>query len=521
MYRVALIVKRSGAPHFSLLVTPSPPPPPPHNEDDAPLCDLPWAAAVARPASSEAEAQLDSCPVARVVHCALHNIGIMGLDAADAVCRLKAQLPPIWELMQPWKYWKFVEEPEYGPGPSIHTIFFMTDLSLEGVLPTGAGQWLNSGDAWGFLTGGNRGVMRVGPLATYAFSPHFPQGLQHKFNLTMKAQEYPPGILLLPLTSSTQKPFSKTNLVIFASKGIADQNAAPIISGEALIVDPGCHPIEAQKQLSMVVNKLPKKLFVFLTHHHVDHTEGLPTVYEQNPEAVILAHELTLRRLGKVAGKLKCLPITDGSLLVVGDQVLQVIAAPGHTDGHMALLHVPTHTLIVGDHCVGQGSSRLDADSGGSMQDYLTTTQKFLDLAPRVIVPMHGNFNLWPAHMLSSYIRHREAREAKILTSIEQGARTAFDIVSVAYSDTPPRMWMAALSNARLHVDHLSELQKLPQAFSMASFQKSCGLGFFLRCLGHSILKTPLCRDVFWKVSLALSLSSMCFLWARHRTNSS
>jgi len=25
----------------------------------------------------------------------------------------------------------------------------------------------------------------------------------------------------------------------------------------------------------------------------------------------------------------------------------------GHTDGHMALLHVNTHSLIVGDHCVG------------------------------------------------------------------------------------------------------------------------------------------------------------------------
>lgn len=25
----------------------------------------------------------------------------------------------------------------------------------------------------------------------------------------------------------------------------------------------------------------------------------------------------------------------------------------GHTDGHMALLHLSTHSLIVGDHCVG------------------------------------------------------------------------------------------------------------------------------------------------------------------------
>ncbi|MCO5563804.1 hypothetical protein L7F22_017452 [Adiantum nelumboides] len=29
----------------------------------------------------------------------------------------------------------------------------------------------------------------------------------------------------------------------------------------------------------------------------------------------------------------------------------------GHTDGHMALLHVLSHTLIVGDHCVGEGAN--------------------------------------------------------------------------------------------------------------------------------------------------------------------
>uniref|UniRef100_A0A7N2QYB9 Uncharacterized protein n=1 Tax=Quercus lobata TaxID=97700 RepID=A0A7N2QYB9_QUELO len=39
----------------------------------------------------------------------------------------------------------------------------------------------------------------------------------------------------------------------------------------------------------------------------------------------------------------------------------------GHTDGHMALLHMSTHSLIVGDHCVGQGSAILDITSGGNM----------------------------------------------------------------------------------------------------------------------------------------------------------
>ena len=59
--------------------------------------------------------------------------------------------------------------------------------------------------------------------------------------------------------------------------------------------------------------------------------------------------------------------------------------------------------------------------------------------------------------------RHRKAREAKILHAIEQGAHEAFDIVSRVYADTPTSLWMSALSNVILHVDHLNHLEKLPK----------------------------------------------------------
>ena len=38
--------------------------------------------------------------------------------------------------MEPWIYWKFVEEPDYGPGPQCQTIIFMSELRLgEELLP--------------------------------------------------------------------------------------------------------------------------------------------------------------------------------------------------------------------------------------------------------------------------------------------------------------------------------------------------------------------------------------------------
>ena len=41
--------------------------------------------------------------------------------------------------MEPWIYWKYVEEPDYGPGPQCQTIIFMSELRLEEELPPGIG----------------------------------------------------------------------------------------------------------------------------------------------------------------------------------------------------------------------------------------------------------------------------------------------------------------------------------------------------------------------------------------------
>ncbi|PKI45854.1 hypothetical protein CRG98_033752 [Punica granatum] len=76
--------------------------------------------------------------------------------------------------------------------------------------------------------------------------------------------------------------------------------------------------------------------------------------------------------------------------ICVGGQRLSIIFAPGHTDGHLALLHNSTRSLIVGDHCVGQGSAFLDLYSGASMADYFKTTYKFMELSPHALIPMHG-----------------------------------------------------------------------------------------------------------------------------------
>ncbi|EMS61052.1 hypothetical protein TRIUR3_03392 [Triticum urartu] len=200
-----------------------------------------------------------------------------------------------------------------------------------------------------------------------------------------------------------------------------------------------------------------------------------------NPDAVLLTHENTMKRIGKGNWSTGYTAVTGGESICIGDQELQVIFAPGHTDGHMGLLHVNTNALIVGDHCVGHGSAILDNRAGGNMKDYFQTTYKFLEISPHVLIPMHGRINLWPKHMLCGYLKNRKAREASILQSIENGAQTLFDIVSKTYCDVDRKLWIPASFNVRLHVDHLNSQQKLPKDFSTEKFESSCGAHFIFR----------------------------------------
>ncbi|CAM6022261.1 unnamed protein product [Sphagnum balticum] len=52
------------------------------------------------------------------------------------------------------------------------------------------------------------------------------------------------------------------------------------------------------------------------------------------------------------------------SKLLIAGQELEVIAAPGHMDGHLALLHRMTGTLLIGEYCVGIKLSCYNGEGG-------------------------------------------------------------------------------------------------------------------------------------------------------------
>ncbi|KAL5761284.1 hypothetical protein ACOSQ2_020122 [Xanthoceras sorbifolium] len=503
-YNLALILKDHRNDDGFLLLKQTPPPRFNDEEYDAyvdsDLWDLPFTKLNVKEAEkSEPTISIqvsDSCSESK-------KINLSEFDIESALNRILGQVGFGVRDVGEWRLCKCEEEAEFGPGFPVHTVYIMGTL-LDGIhnLQEVGCKWMSAQSCLDLLVEVKPSADRVGPLVVVGLLNDLVKFRGWKVPPTLHYQEYPPGVILVPMQSRTAKPFCTTNLVVFAPESASDDggNCKFVAHGEALIVDPGCKH-QFHEELLKVVTSLPRKLIVFVTHHHPDHVDGLSVIQKCNPDATLLAHENTMSRIRKDDWSLGYTSVSGGEDICVGGQRLTVVFAPGHTDGHAGLLHVSTNSLIVGDHCVGQGSAVLDITSGGNMTEYFKSTYKFMELSPHALIPMHGRVNLWPKHMLCGYLKNRRSREASVLKAIENGAQTLFDIVANVYAEVDRSLWIPASSNVRLAVDHLAEQKKLPKGFSSESFncslpvfaeeefsvqkfQKTCGLQFILRWIG-------------------------------------
>lgn len=137
----------------------------------------------------------------------------------------------------------------------------------------------------------------------------------------------------------------------------------------AIVVDPGdAGPVEAY----LDTHKL-QLVGILITHHHFDHTGGLPELCKKRPEMPVWGPATSSEHVNR--------PVTEGDEVELFSRRFRVIAVPGHTLDHIAFFSEGAAdaepVLLPGDTLFAGGCGRLFE---GSPEQMLNSLNKLVDL---------------------------------------------------------------------------------------------------------------------------------------------
>lgn len=200
---------------------------------------------------------------------------------------------------------------------------------------------------------------------------------------------------------------------------------------------------------------------VLVTHSHMDHSP--------------LAHPLAEWAGCKVYAKGPAIPTESEVRMEAGDDLtfkphetigdgfvaegpgwtMEAIETPGHTSNHLCYALREENALFSGDHIMGW-STTVISPPDGDMGDYLDSLEKVKARGFSTIFPTHGPpVTDSPSNFIQSYIDHRKAREAAIVSRLEAGDSSIPEMVKTIYADVDKKLHPAACHSVLGHMIHL------------------------------------------------------------------
>ncbi|GAA3727058.1 MBL fold metallo-hydrolase [Streptomyces tremellae] len=220
----------------------------------------------------------------------------------------------------------------------------------------------------------------------------------------------------------------------------------------AVVIDPG--PLD-EGHLRAVVRAVEEAgrrvALTLLTHGHADHAEGAARFAELTGTAVrALDPALRLGDEGLGAGDV----VTTGGL------ELRVVPTPGHTADSLSF-HLPAdRAVLTGDTVLGRGTTVV-AHPDGRLGDYLDSLRRLrsltVDDGVDTVLPGHGPVLEDARGAVEFYLAHRANRLAQVETAVENGLRTAPEVVAEVYAGVDRVLWPAAELSVRAQLDYLAE----------------------------------------------------------------
>jgi ribonuclease/clavin/mitogillin len=232
--------------------------------------------------------------------------------------------------------------------------------------------------------------------------------------------EFQQGIKLFPQRTLTLPPATHTNAYVLGTR-------------ELLVVDPGAVDDAETDRLVALLEALKAEgatiQAVVLTHHHADHTGGLPRLVNRL-KLPVWAHARTADRLPVKCSRL----LVEGEVLSLGEMRWRVLHTPGHAQGHVCLYDERSRAAVVGDMVAGIGTIVIDPPEG-DMSDYLAQLKRLEALPVTTLYPSHGPGIADGPGKLAEYIQHRTWREEKVLAALSVEGVSIEELVPRAYDD--------------------------------------------------------------------------------------
>jgi hydroxyacylglutathione hydrolase len=140
----------------------------------------------------------------------------------------------------------------------------------------------------------------------------------------------------------------------------------PATGATAAIDAPDAAPVEAALKA-----KGWKLTDILVTHHHADHTDGIPALKQKHGCRVVAPQEVTAKY------DFVDETVHEGSKVKVGNLTGNVIDTPGHTAGHISYWFHDDALAFVGDTLFSIGCGRVIE---GTMDQMWSSLQKLRDL---------------------------------------------------------------------------------------------------------------------------------------------
>ena len=177
---------------------------------------------------------------------------------------------------------------------------------------------------------------------------------------------------------------------------------------------------------------------IVITHRHPDHGGGALALH-RSTGAPLSCHALErgpiererLHGEARIARELQ-----GGESLDLGGMTLDVVFAPGHTAGCIAL-YVPERGALFTTDTVMGVSTTVVRPEDGSLADYGRTLERFLELGAATMYPGHGGPISDPAARVQALIEHRRLREAELLEALVPGPQTVAELRKTMYVGLP------------------------------------------------------------------------------------